>query len=142
MAVQALKLSDAREATYEVVGEGRPTLMLPGGPGFAAEYMRRDAELFSDVLQSYLIDPHGSGGSTPPTNPTTDRPVRSLESVLFSRASDAGLPNARWRHPVRHPTATERPSRVARGTFDGRHETHQGLSGTSLTPRALEGFRD
>ena len=70
MAVQAGKLSDGRQATYEVIGEGRPTLMLPGGPGFAAEYMRRDAELFSDVLQSYLIDPHGSGGSTPPADPT------------------------------------------------------------------------
>ena len=70
MAAQAVQLSDARQATYEVVGEGRPTLMLPGGPGFAAEYMRGDAELFSDVLQSYLIDPHGSGGSTPPADPT------------------------------------------------------------------------
>ena len=31
MAVQAWKLSDGREATYEVIGEGRPTLMLPAG---------------------------------------------------------------------------------------------------------------
>lgn len=43
--------------------------MLPGGPGFAGAYMRGTAELFSDVLRSHLIDPHGSGGSTPPADP-------------------------------------------------------------------------
>jgi proline iminopeptidase len=43
---------------------------LPGGPGFGAQYMRGDAELFADTLQSYLVDPHGSGQSTPPSNPS------------------------------------------------------------------------
>jgi proline iminopeptidase len=43
--------------------------MFPGGPGFAASYMRRDAELFADTLQSFLVDPHGSGASTPPMDP-------------------------------------------------------------------------
>lgn len=40
--------------------------MLPGGPGLGAAYMRDQAELFADTLESYLIDPHGSGRSTPP----------------------------------------------------------------------------
>jgi pimeloyl-ACP methyl ester carboxylesterase len=31
--------------------------------------MRPDAELFADQLQSFLIDPHGSGESTPPSKP-------------------------------------------------------------------------
>jgi pimeloyl-ACP methyl ester carboxylesterase len=61
-------LAGGRRASYEVIGTGKPTLMLPGGPGFAASYMRRDAELFADTLQSFLIDPHGSGASTPPTS--------------------------------------------------------------------------
>ena len=74
MAMHTLKLSGERQATYEDIGEGRPALMLPGGPGFAAEYMRSDAELFSDVLQSHLIDPHGSGGSTPPADPAEYSP--------------------------------------------------------------------
>jgi pimeloyl-ACP methyl ester carboxylesterase len=64
-----VSLADGRLASYEVVGKGKPTLMLPGGPGFAASYMRRDAELFADTLQSFLIDPHGSGSSTPPADP-------------------------------------------------------------------------
>jgi pimeloyl-ACP methyl ester carboxylesterase len=53
-------------ASYEVIGNGRPALMFAGGPGFTASYMNGDAELLSDVLCSYLIDPHGSGASTPP----------------------------------------------------------------------------
>jgi pimeloyl-ACP methyl ester carboxylesterase len=42
--------------------------MFAGGPGFSAAYMNGDAELLSDVLCSYLIDPHGSGSSTPPAD--------------------------------------------------------------------------
>jgi pimeloyl-ACP methyl ester carboxylesterase len=59
-------LAGGRRASYEVIGKGIPTLMLPGGPGFAAACMRGDAELFADTLQSFLIDPHGSGASTRP----------------------------------------------------------------------------
>jgi proline iminopeptidase len=63
---QVIGLADGRQASYEVIGTGRPTLMLPGGPGLGAEYMYDHAELFADTLESYLIDPHGSGRSTPP----------------------------------------------------------------------------
>lgn len=74
MAMRTVELGGGRRATYEVIGEGLPALMLPGGPGFAAGYMRGDAELFADVLRSHLIDPHGSGGSTPPANPSDYSP--------------------------------------------------------------------
>jgi proline iminopeptidase len=63
---ERVELAGGRQATYEVIGEGRPSLMFAGGPGLAAEYMRGDAELFAPDLKSYLIDPHGSGGSSPP----------------------------------------------------------------------------
>ncbi len=62
-------LDGGRQATYEVIGSGLPTLMLPGGPGFSSAYMRGTARLFDDVLESHLIDPHGSGGSTSPRDP-------------------------------------------------------------------------
>jgi pimeloyl-ACP methyl ester carboxylesterase len=61
-----VSLAGGRRASYEVGGTGKPTLMLPGGPGFAASYMCPEAELFADTLQRYLIDPHVSGASTPP----------------------------------------------------------------------------
>src|ERR1700722_17483287 len=69
-----VEIADGRTASYEIVGQGRATLMFPGGPGFAAPYMRGDAELFSDTLQSFLVDPHGSGGSTPPADPSDYSP--------------------------------------------------------------------
>ena len=66
--VQVVALPGGRAASYEVIGSGRPALMFAGGPGFTASYMNGDAELVSDVLCSYLIDPHGSGLSTPPAD--------------------------------------------------------------------------
>lgn len=63
---EVVEVLGGRKASYQVVGRGLPTLMFPGGPGFAAEYMRPDAELLANRLQSFLVDPHGSGQSTPP----------------------------------------------------------------------------
>ena len=62
-------LPGGRTASCEIIGTGRPALMFAGGPGFSAAYMNGDATLLSDVLCSYLIDPHGSGSSTPPASP-------------------------------------------------------------------------
>jgi pimeloyl-ACP methyl ester carboxylesterase len=72
--MKTVELGGGRQATYEVVGRGLPTLMFAGGPGFAGSYMRGTAELFADELQSHLIDPHGSGGSTPPQDPAEYSP--------------------------------------------------------------------
>lgn len=86
-------LPDGRVASYQVIGSGRPALMLAGGPGFAAAYMTGDAELLSDTLQSYLIDPHGSGSSTPPADPADYSPeghARFYEEVRQA----LGLPRA------------------------------------------------
>jgi proline iminopeptidase len=65
---QVVALPGGRAASYQVVGGGRPALMFAGGPGFSASYMNGDAELLADVLCSYLVDPHGSGSSTPPAD--------------------------------------------------------------------------
>jgi pimeloyl-ACP methyl ester carboxylesterase len=64
-------LPNGRIATYEVIGSGgEPLLTFVGGPGLAAKLMRADAELFAERFTCYLIDPHGSGGSTPPQDET------------------------------------------------------------------------
>jgi proline iminopeptidase len=58
-------------ATYEVIGSGgEPLLTFVGGPGLAARLMRADAGLLAERFTCYLIDPHGSGGSTPPRDET------------------------------------------------------------------------
>jgi pimeloyl-ACP methyl ester carboxylesterase len=67
-------LQGGRTASCHIIGSGRPTLMFAGGPGFTAAYMDGDAELLSDTLRSYLIDPHGSGSSTPPADPAEYSP--------------------------------------------------------------------
>ena len=67
--------------------------MFAGGPGFAASYMTGDAELLSDTLQSYLIDPHGSGSSTPPADPADYSPEGHAR--FYEEARQAlGLPRA------------------------------------------------
>ncbi|MEA2510340.1 MAG: proline iminopeptidase [Actinomycetota bacterium] len=63
-----LELAGGRRATYETIGRGEPLMMLAGGPGLAAAYLRTAAELLGDRFECYLVDPHGSGGSSPPPN--------------------------------------------------------------------------
>ena len=71
---QIVALPGGRAASYELTGSGRPALMFGGGPGFSAAYMNGDAELLSDVLCSYLIDPHGSNIPLLRLIPLTTRP--------------------------------------------------------------------
>jgi pimeloyl-ACP methyl ester carboxylesterase len=63
---EIVQLEGGRRASYEVVGSGEPVLAFPGGPGLPAAIVRDDAELLADRFASYLIDPHGTGDSTPP----------------------------------------------------------------------------
>jgi proline iminopeptidase len=62
-----LELAGGRRATYEIVGNGAPMMVFAGGPGLAAGYLRTAGELLADRFECYLVDPHGSGGSTAPS---------------------------------------------------------------------------
>jgi pimeloyl-ACP methyl ester carboxylesterase len=66
----SVDLPGGGRAAYEVIGEGEPLLYFQGGPGNSASLLREDAELLSDRFAVHLIDPHGSGGSTPPGDPS------------------------------------------------------------------------
>jgi pimeloyl-ACP methyl ester carboxylesterase len=65
---ETVDLGDGRRATYEVMGRGEPLLTFVGGPGFPASFIRPDADLLAERFMCFLIDPHGSGGSTPPND--------------------------------------------------------------------------
>jgi proline iminopeptidase len=67
---QSVNLGEDRWAAYEVIGAGAPLLYFQGGPGFSAALLRQDAQLLADDFAVYLIDPAGSGGSTPPSDPS------------------------------------------------------------------------
>src|SRR5580700_9097051 len=64
-----IDLGGGRRVAYEVIGDGEPLLYFQGGPGFSASLLRDDAELLGDRFAVHLIDPPGSGGSTPPSDP-------------------------------------------------------------------------
>ena len=67
---QSVDLGGGRRAAYEVIGDGPPLLYFQGGPGFSAALLRDEADLLADTFAVHLIDPAGSGGSTPPTDPS------------------------------------------------------------------------
>jgi pimeloyl-ACP methyl ester carboxylesterase len=67
---ESVELPGGGRAAYEVIGDGEPLLYFQGGPGFSANLLRDDAALLSDRFAVHLIDPHGSGGSTPPADPS------------------------------------------------------------------------
>jgi pimeloyl-ACP methyl ester carboxylesterase len=69
-----VKLRGGQLASFQVLGQGIPALMIPGGRGISASYLADDAELFPYVLRSYLVDPPGSGMSTPPEDPAEYSP--------------------------------------------------------------------
>ena len=62
-------LDGGQRATFRVFGDGDPLLSFPGGPGFPAMLQLDDEELLRDRFAVHLIDPHGSGGSSPPDDP-------------------------------------------------------------------------
>src|SRR5437588_11138659 len=67
---QRVDLGEGRRAAYEVIGTGSPLFYFQGGPGFSAALLRPEAELLAERFSVYLIDPPGSGGSTPPHDPS------------------------------------------------------------------------
>jgi len=80
MSVRTVQLDAGRQATYEVVGSGEPALWFEGGPGFNAAMGRADCELLGDRFECYLVDAHGTGGSTPPKDP---RDYRAAGTARF-----------------------------------------------------------
>jgi proline iminopeptidase len=65
-----IRLEEGRVAEYDLVGEGAPLLWFEGGPGLNASLGRTDVEaLPAGRFAGYLIEPPGSGRSTPPPDP-------------------------------------------------------------------------
>jgi pimeloyl-ACP methyl ester carboxylesterase len=74
---------DGTEIGYRVLGDGRPLVCLPGGPGRAAEYLG-DLGGVSASHQLVLLDPRGVGLSADPADPATlrvDLLVRDVDAL-------------------------------------------------------------
>jgi proline iminopeptidase len=72
---ESVDLGPGRVASFEVIGHGPPLFYFMGGPGFSGALLRDQADLLSDQFAVHLIDPHGSGGSTPPSDPSQYDPA-------------------------------------------------------------------
>jgi proline iminopeptidase len=65
-----IRLDEGRVAEFDRVGEGAPLLWFEGGPGLNASLGRTDLRaLPAGRFAGYLIEPPGSGLSTPPPEP-------------------------------------------------------------------------
>jgi proline iminopeptidase len=69
MAGVVLRLPEGARVSYAMLGRGIPVLAMPGGPGLSAHYLSSFAEGLTDRLAWYLVDPPGTGETTPPTKP-------------------------------------------------------------------------
>ena len=49
---------------YDIVGDGRPMVVVPGGPGFGSAYLRDTLGLGADDRRLIFVDQRGSGRST------------------------------------------------------------------------------
>jgi len=71
---------DGTELAYRVLGDGRPLVCLPGGPGRATEYFG-DLGGLSAERQLVLLDPRGVGGSADPADPASFRADQLVNDV-------------------------------------------------------------
>lgn len=94
----SIELSGGRQASHEVVGEGEPMLFFQGGPGFGAAPLREAVRPIAERYAVHLIDPHGSGWSTPPASDDDYTPEGHArfydevrEALGIERATIAGI---------------------------------------------------
>jgi len=71
---------DGTELAYRVLGDGRPLVCLPGGPGRSTEYFG-DLGGLSAERQLVLLDPRGVGGSADPADAASFRADRLVSDV-------------------------------------------------------------
>src|SRR5258708_39466827 len=89
---QSVELAGGARAAYEVIGDGPPLFYFQGGPGFSAVLLRPEAELLADHFSVFLIDPAGSGGSTPPGDPSQFDPIGPARFYEDSRRAPGDGP--------------------------------------------------
>jgi proline iminopeptidase len=71
---------------YNIVGDGKPILLLSGGPGFSLDYMVPIADLLSNSFQCILLDQRGTGKSIVPIYDTNFINISAtIEDIEFLR---------------------------------------------------------
>lgn len=113
-----LRVADGREVEWEATGTGEPLMWIEGGPGFAAHLARPDVALVSHRFTCHLVNPPGSGRTTPPSTADgygLDAHVAFFEEVRLALGlgpltvmghSWGGLVAVAW--AIAHPAAVRR----------------------------------
>ena len=71
---------------YRIVGDGKPILLIGGGPGFSLDYMVPIADQLSKSFKCILLDQRGTGKSVVQNYDTTYINISAtLEDIEFLR---------------------------------------------------------
>lgn len=76
--------ADGTRLHYRVDGDGRPLVVLHGGPGLSSSYLTPDLQVLSDRYRLITYDQRGSGRSTVVTDPARlglERHVDDVDAV-------------------------------------------------------------
>src|SRR5512142_2593091 len=102
------------ELFYREIGEGRPIIVLHGGPDFDHTYLLPDLDRLSDSFRLIYYDQRGRGKSTrnvQPDDVTMASEIEDLESVRkFFGLDSVALLGHSWgnvlalEYAIRHPT--------------------------------------
>jgi proline iminopeptidase len=82
---QIIERSGAK-INFRIIGDGKPILLLSGGPGFSLEYMAPIADQLSKSFQCILLDQRGTGKSLAQNYDTTSINISAtIEDIEFLR---------------------------------------------------------
>jgi proline iminopeptidase len=104
---------------YETIGHGDPVVILSGGPGFSAGYMRPVAEIVGKHHQAVLFEQRGTGNSAlasyDPTTLNFDTVVSDLEALrLELKVNKLTIVGHSWGGMLAMLYAQKHPDRVGR----------------------------
>jgi proline iminopeptidase len=81
LSAETFKSHDGTVLHYDVVGKGRPVVLLSGGPGFSPDYLRPIANRLSGKYKFILLHQRGTGRSKEAGELTFPNLVADLESL-------------------------------------------------------------
>lgn len=117
MGLEGYVLADNARLYHRTLGEGRPIIVLHGGPGFDHHYLRPELDRLADSFRLIYYDQRGCGRSAEGVEPievSIDSEIDDLDSVRrhFALDSVAVLGHS-WGGVLAMEYATRHPDRVS-----------------------------
>ena len=143
LSAKTFKSHDGTVLHYDVIGKGKPIVMLTGGPGFSSDYLRPVAERLKGRYAFVLLDQRGTGRSKMETLDVTTLAFKNLVGDLEALRGELGvkkltLVGHSWGGILSMMYAGEHPERIAAlALIDAGGPTLQGMAkfNANLTAR-------